>query len=180
MTANRSRYDGVSLSAAAKRTEDGKSFLFSSRLQAANAGGEAHWLVESTNKTIIVSSRVVTSNGNELEYVAYAGSVITDEGTPINPSPLNIAQSLKSTVKVHSSPSFSDKGIKLVPSYLPGSAGGFLSPASGNLYANEQENVLPPNTRLLLEVSNSGDVNPADIELYIVWTEVDDPAPFQS
>ena len=33
---------------------------------------------------------------------------------------------------------------------------------------------------IMLEVKNDGSENTANIELYVVWTEVDDPAPFQS
>ena len=61
MTANRSRYDGLSLSAAAKRSEDGRSFLISNLLQAPNGGGVARWLVSSGNKTIIVTNRTARS-----------------------------------------------------------------------------------------------------------------------
>lgn len=179
MTANRSRYDGIQLSASAKRTEDGKSFLISSLLTAANSGGVARWLVKSGNKTVIVSNRTITTNGNELTYRAYALPVITSDGTPIPSSPLNIAQSLQSTVQLFSEPTVSDPGIPLSPSYLPGASGQGNSTV-GNLYANEQENILPPNTTLLLEVKNDGSENPAKIELYVVWSEVDDPAPFQS
>lgn len=179
MTANRSRYDGTQLSAAAKRAEDGRSFLVSSLLTAPNAGGVARWLVKSRNKTVIVSNRTITTNGNELTYRAYALPVVTDEGTPIPPSPLNIAQSLQSTVQFFSEPTVSDPGIPLSPSYLPGAFGRGNS-TIGNLYANEQENILPPNTTLMLEVKNDGGENPAKIELYVVWSEVDDPAPFQS
>lgn len=178
MTANRSRYDGTSLSAPAKRAEDGKSFVVSSKLSAANAGGVARWLVKSGKKTVIVSNRVVTTNGNELTYRAYALPVVTNNGTPINPSPLNIAQSLASTVMLYSSPVVSSPGIPLVPSYLPGSTAQGNS-TTGNLYANEQENIVPPNTTLMLEVKNDGAKNPASIELYIVWSEVENPSPFQ-
>ena len=179
MTANRSRYDGVSLSAAAKRSEDGYSFLVSNRQAAANAGGVVHWLVESGNKTVIVTNRTITTNGNELEYRAYANPTVTAKGTPLNSSPLNIAQNIPSTVQIHEAPTVSDKGIPLVPSYLPGAAGQGNSTV-GNLYANDQENILPPNTTLLLEVKNDGSENPAQVELYVVWSEVDDKAPFQS
>lgn len=179
MTANRSRYDGVSLSAPGKRAEDGKSFLVSSLLQAANSGGVARWLVKSGSKTVIVTNRTITTNGDELTYRAYALPVVTDEGTPIPPSPLNIAQNLQSTVQLFSEPTVSDPGIPLSPSYLPGASGQGNSTV-GNLYANEQENILPPNTTLMLEVKNDGGENPAKIELYVVWSEVDDPAPFQS
>tara|TARA_R110002153_G_scaffold173631_3_gene326422 strand:- start:1779 stop:2318 length:540 start_codon:yes stop_codon:yes gene_type:complete len=178
MTANRSRYDGASLSAPAKRAEDGRSFLISSKLSAANAGGVVRWLVKSGNKTIIVSNRVITTNGNELTYRAYALPVVTSNGTPINPSPLNLAQSLVSTVMFYSSPVLSSPGIPLSPSYLPGATGQGNS-STGNLYANEQENIIPPNTTLMLEVKNDGNENPASIELYVVWSEVNDPAPFQ-
>tara|TARA_R110000744_G_scaffold105561_1_gene201721 strand:- start:824 stop:934 length:111 start_codon:yes stop_codon:yes gene_type:complete len=34
--------------------------------------------------------------------------------------------------------------------------------------ANEQENILPPNTTLLLEVKNDGSENPAKVELYVI------------
>lgn len=179
MTANRSRYDGVQLGSAAKRAEDGYSFLISNKLQAPNAGGVAHWIVKSGRKSIIVANRTITTNGNELEYRAYANPTITSEGTPISPSPLNIAQSLESTVEFYSSPTVSDKGVPLVPSYLPGASGQGNSQV-GNLYANEQENILPPHTTLLLEVRNDGSQNPAEVELYVVWSEVNDPAPFQS
>tara|TARA_R110000822_G_C15059121_1_gene467265 strand:+ start:80 stop:619 length:540 start_codon:yes stop_codon:yes gene_type:complete len=178
MTVNKSRYDGVSLSAASKRTEDGKSFVVSSKLSAANAGGVVRWLVKSGNKTVLVTNRVITTNGNELTYRAYALPVVTDNGTLIPASPLNIAQSLTPTVKIYSSPTVSDPGVPLSPSYLPGTVGQGNS-SSGNLYANEQENVIPPNTTLMLETKNDGSKNPASIELYVVWSEVDDPAPFQ-
>lgn len=179
MTTNRSRYDGASLSAAAKRAEDGRSFLISTMLTAPNAGGVARWLVSSGNKTIIVSNRTITTNGNELTYRAYALPVIASMGTPVNPSPLNIAQSLESTVMFYESPTVTSPGIPLSPSYLPG-ASGQGNKSVGNLYANEQENIIPPNTTLLLEVKNDGTENPAKIELYVVWTETDDTAPFQS
>jgi len=179
MTVNRSRYDGVSLSAPAKRAEDGKSFLISSLQQAANAGGVARWLVQSGSKTVIVTNRTITTNGNELTYRAYANPQFSSEGTPINPSPLNIAQSVEAKTKLWSAPVITDPGIPLAPSYFPGASGQGNS-AVGNLYANEQENILPPNTTLMLEVKNDGSENPANIELYVVWTEVDDPAPFQS
>lgn len=178
MTVNRSRCDGVSLSAQAKRAEDGKSFLFSSLLTAANAGGVARWLIKSGNKHILVSNRIVTTNGDELTYRAYASPVVTSEGTPVTVSPLNIAQSLNTTVKIYSNPVLSSVGIPLVPSYLPG-ADGQGNRSIGNLYANEQVNVVPPNTTLILEVKNDGSKNPAKVELYIVWSEVKNPSPFQ-
>jgi len=179
MTANRSRYDGLSLSASAKRSEDGYSYVASNRQAAANNGGVVQWLVESGNKTIIVTNRTISTNGNELEYRAYAGPTVTDKGTLINSGPLNITQSLPSTVKLHEAPTVTDKGTPLVPSYMPG-ASGRGSTTIGNLYANEQENILPPNTTLLLEVKNDGVEDPAQVELYVVWSEVDDKAPFQS
>lgn len=179
MTANRSRYDGTSLSAAGKRAEDGRSFLSSNLLTAANSGGVARWLVKSGNKTVIVSNRTITTNGNELTYRAYALPVVTDDGTPVAAAPLNIAQSLQPTVQIFSEPTVSDPGIPLTPSYLPGASGQGNS-TIGNLYSSGNENILPPNTILLLEVKNNGSENPANIELYVVWSEVDDPAPFQS
>lgn len=179
MTANRSRYDGAQLSASAKRAEDGRSFLVSTLLTAPTGGGVARWLVKSGNKTVIVTNRTITTNGNELTYRAYALPVVTDEGTPVPPSPLNISQNLNSTVQIFEEPTLSDPGIPLSPSYLPGASGQGNSTV-GNLYANEQENILPPNTTLMLEVKNNGNENPSNIELYVVWTEVDDPAPFQS
>jgi hypothetical protein len=176
---NRSKYDGVALSAAEKRIEDGKTFLFSSSQLIPNGGGEGHWLVRTGKKHTIVSNRVVTSNGNELEYIAYAGAVITDDGTPINIAPANIEQTLAPQGRAFLAPTFSSKGQGLVPDYLPGSPSGFLAPAAGNLYSNEQVNIIPPNTEILLEVRNDGDVASAKTEMYIVFTEVDDPAPFQ-
>lgn len=179
MTVNKSRYDNLQLSTAEKRAEDGKSFLVSSLLTAANSGGTARWLVKTGRKTIIVSNRTITTNGDELTYRAYANPTVTNNGTEIIPSPLNISQSLQSITRIFSSPTLSNDGTPLVPSYLPGSTGQG-NRSVGNLYSSGNENIIPPNTTLMLEVKNDGSENPAKIELYVVWSEVDDPAPFQS
>lgn len=50
----------------------------------------------------------------------------------------------------------------------------------GNIYTNNQENIIPPFTTLMLEVKNDGTENPAKTELYLVWSELDDITPFQS
>lgn len=179
MTANRSKFDGVELGAQAKRAEDGYIFFFSSRQQVANAGGAGYWLVASGDKTVIVTQRIVTTNGDELEYSPWVGSTITGEGTPINHSNLNAITPLKSTVVAHVAPTFSDKGIQGTKSYMPGAAGQG-NRSVGNVYSNEQENILPPNTTLLLEVVNNGSENNAEVELYVSWAEVDNPSPFQA
>jgi hypothetical protein len=179
MSANSSKFDGVELSASAKRAEDGYIFFFSSRQQIANNGGAGYWLVSSGNKTIIVTQRIVTTNGDELEYSPWVGSTITDEGTLINHSNLNAITPLKSTVVAHIAPTFSDKGIQGTKSYMPGASGQGQSDI-GNVYSNEQENILPPHTTLLLEITNNGSKDDAECELYVSWAEVDDPSPFQA
>ena len=177
MTANRSRYDGVSLSANAKRAEDGYGYVISNRRQAPNNGGVAQWLLRTGEKLLAVAGRIITTNGDELEYLAYANPTVTDDGTPVAPAPLNIAKALPSTIEFFGGPTVSDKGTPLVPSYLPGAAGQGNRQV-GNIYANEQENIIPPNTTLLLEVTNNGGANPAEVEFYAIWAEVTDPAPF--
>lgn len=179
MTANRSKFDGVSLSASAKRAEDGYIFFFSSRQQIADGGGAGYWLVASGKKAVIVTQRIVTTNGDELEYSPWVGSTITDEGTLINHSNLNAITPLESTVVAHIAPTFSAKGFQGTKSYMPGASGQGQSDV-GNVYSNEQENILPPHTTLLLEITNNGSKALADVELYVSWAEVDDPSPHQA
>ena len=176
--ANSSIYDGSQLTADAYRAERGSSFALSSTVSAANGGGLAQWIIQSSSKDVIVSSRVITTNGSELTYLAYAFPTVTDFRTAVPIVNLNVAKPKPTTLKAWHTPTVSAKGAALVPSYIPGGEGQG-NRTVGNIYANTAVNILPKNTTVLVEVENNGSVNPANIELYVLFSELTNPAPFQ-
>jgi len=175
MTANKSKFDGSELPSIEKRIEDGFVFECSSKIQIANAGGVGKWLLRTGKSRVVIHARQITSNGNELDYQAFGGVTVTSEGTPVQVVNRNSKDAQKTGVKVFHTPTVSG-GQGVPPVYLPGSSGvGQI--AVGQFNQDSFVRILEANTDYIAQITNNGDINPANAELYIMWSEIAEPTP---
>jgi hypothetical protein len=175
---SKSKYDGSTLASIGKRVEDGVVFEASSRLSIANAGGVGKWLFRTGSKRVVIIARCVTSNGDELTYQAFKAPTLTSDGTPVAIGNRNGDSNNLPTVKMFSAPTTTDNGIGIAPVYMPGSTGvGQIT--DGQFTEDGFVRILKTHTDYLLTLANDGSANPANGEVYILWAELTDPAPFQ-
>lgn len=176
---SKSKYDGATVGDLEKRIEDGKVFEGSSLITVANAGGVGQWLVRTGNKNAIIHSRKITTNGNEMTYQAFVSPTVTVDGTSIQVVKRNGNSTIEPVSVAFASPTVSAKGSPLPAIYMPGSTG-IGSSTSSQFDQDGFVRVLSKNTDYLLEITNDGAKNPANAEIYLLWAELDDPAPFSS
>ena len=175
---NRSAYDGSTISDIEKRIEDGTIFEVSGTITIPNAGGVGEVLFRTGSKTVIIEERTVTTNGDELTYQVFAGPAITSDGTPITPVNRNGLSKNLTEVEVFTGPTYSAEGVGLLPVYMPG-ATGQGNKTVGQFSGEGHVRILPPNTQYIARVTNNGAKNGATTEVYIMYTELQSPAPFK-
>lgn len=174
-----SKFDGSIIGAIETRIENGLQFETSSLLTVSNNGGVAKWLITTGDKTIIVNNRQLTTNGNELTYQAFEDSEISSQGTEITEiTNRNGYSNNKPTLKLFASPTETAQGKPIPAVYMPGTS------LSGNKTADQFSSdglvrILKQNTNYLLTLTNNGTENNANVQLYLLWAELNDPRPFQ-
>lgn len=173
---SKSKFDGAEINATEKRIEDGSVFETSDLLSVANLGASGLALFRTGNKHIIIESRQITTNGDEITYQAFKGPTVTVDGTPVSVVNRNGKSKIPSTVKVFKGPTVTDDGLGLPPVYMPGATGQGNSTV-GQFNQDGFVRILEPDTEYLIKVTNDGAANPAKIEIYLLWAEVVNPAP---
>lgn len=173
---SKSKFDGVVLTSLEKRIEAGQMFEASNVLSVANVGATGHWLFRTGKKKVVITGRRVTTNGDEITYQAFREPTTSADGTPITPVNRNANSKIKSTVETYFTPTVSAPGAGLPSVYMPGATGQGNSTV-GQFDRDGLIRILEPNTTYLTRVTNDGAKNPANIELYLQWVELDDPLP---
>lgn len=172
---NRSKFDGANIPAIEKRIEDGIVFEASSKISVANAGGIGEWLVRTGSKRVVIDARQITTNGNELDYQVFSGVTVSSVGTPVDVNSRNSKDSQETTVKVFHTPVVSG-GTGVAPVYLPGSTASGQNTV-GQFNQDGFVRILDANTDYIARVINNGEVTPANVELYLLFSEVTEPYP---
>lgn len=169
---NRSALDMIEQNAVQQRIEDGKVFEVSSSQNIANAGGEGKWLFRTADKQCYVYARKVTSNGDELTYQAFKEPTVSADGTPLTVVKRNGNSSIAPTATVFQGPTTTADGDGIPPVYMPGASGQGQS-VVGQFDREGFVRILEPNTTYMVQVTNDGAQNPAKVEWYLMWAEVD-------
>ena len=164
---NKSYFDGASLTDVERRIEDGTIFEGGSILDIANAGGVGKWMFRTGAKAMILKSREITSNGDELTYEGFGFPTLTNDGTPITVTRRNALNRTEPTV--------TDNGTPAPPVYMPGASGSGNSTV-GQFNQDGLVRILPAHTDFLMQVTNNGSANPATTQLYLLWAELSDPS----
>lgn len=172
---NNSNIDSTVIDDVQERIENGIVFEVSSKQSVANAGGKAKWLFVTGSKRVVVYSRVVTTNGDEMEYQAFKAPTVSANGTPLTIGKRNGNSPINSTVKVYEAPTTTADGQGIPPVYMPGASGQGQA-VIGQFNQEGFVRILEPNTVYMVHVINQGKVNPANIEWYLMWAELTLPA----
>tara|TARA_R110000822_G_scaffold106533_3_gene234729 strand:- start:3189 stop:3719 length:531 start_codon:yes stop_codon:yes gene_type:complete len=171
-----SKYDGATINSLEKRIENGIQFEVSNLLSVANAGGVGKWLFRTGNKKIVIDLRRITSNGDELTYQAFANPTVSADGTAVTPISNRDGNSATlSEVTMFHTPTTTDNGNPIPAVYMPGAAGQGQRTV-GQFAQDGLVRILQSNTDYLVTITNNGSENPANIELYLLWSEVNDPS----
>lgn len=171
----KSKFDGVDISATEARIESGIVFELSEKITIANGGGVGKWLFRTGNKRVIIMQRQVTSNADGLDYQVFKEPDVTGDGTPALIVNMNSKDGLKRTVEAYSDPATTG-GTPIPSIYMPG-AEGVGGRTVGQFNREGNIRVLDAKTTYLAQVTNSGSVASATVELYLMWAEVTDPNP---
>ena len=175
---NRSKYDGNIISAIEKRVEDGVVFEASGIIDIPSGGGVGEWLFINGSKNAIIEGREIITNGDEMYYQGIGFSTVSSNGTEEVVSKRNPLHSHDPEARFFTSPTVTADGQSGNPVYMPGAAGQGNSSA-GQYSLDGLIRVLPPHAEIILRVTNQGSENPATTQMYLLWAELDDPAPFQ-
>lgn len=167
---NRSMLDGTDISATEKRIENGTVFEFSSKLSV-STGASGKWLFKTGNRRVVVIQRSISTNGDEIEYQAFGGVTVSNNGASVAVVNRNPKNALKETTKVFSSPTVSG-GAPIPAVYMPGSSG-VGQRTIGQFNQDGAVRILEENTNYELRATNNGSENPANISIYVMWAELD-------
>lgn len=175
---SKSKFDGSTIVSIEKRIENGIEFEVSSVLTVANAGGVAQWLFKTGHKQVVIDSRQITTNGHELTYQFFSDTEVSAEGTPVIIGNRNGNSKTLTTASLSASPTVTNNGAPTPAVYIPGST------AIGGRSTSQFDQdgfvrVLKANTDHLLTITNDGDLDDAKVEIYLLWSEVEDPAASQ-
>lgn len=172
---SKSKFDGVDIIDITKRIEQGMVFETSSKIVVANAGGVGKWLFKTGDKRVLILQRAIITNANELDYQVIANPTVIDVGTPTIMDNMNAADAQPQTAFAYSEPNTSG-GTPIAPVYMPGAEGtGTRTVGQFNNEGNVR--ILSPNTYYAPQVTNNGTVLSANVEIYIMWAELNDPSP---
>lgn len=164
--------DGIDVDSLHARIERGTAFECSSNLSVANSGAKARWLFVTGAKRVIIYSRRVTTNGDEMTYQAFKAPTVSANGDAVAVVKRNGNASIAPTATVFSSPTVSAEGAGIPPVYMPG-ASGVGNNTVGQFDQEGFVRILEPNTVYLTQVTNNGSKNPANVEWYLMWAEQD-------
>lgn len=168
---SRSSVDRATLTGVEKRVEEGLCFECSTLQSVANSGATIEWLFITGDKRVIVYDRKVTPNGDEMTYQAFKGATVSANGTAQTIVKRNGNSPISTTVQIFSAPTITDDGAGIPPVYIPGSSG--VGQTSNGQFDREGfVRVLEPNTTYMTRVTNSGSKNPAKVEWYLMWAEL--------
>lgn len=176
---NKSKFGGAYIGELEKRIEEGLVFEASSLLSVDNAGGIGQWLVSTGDIDAIVHARKITTNGNEITYQAYLNPVVAAAGSLVQVTNRSGDSKTSNLLSLFSAPTITSKGTPLPPIYMPGSTG-IGSATTSQFDQDGLVRILSRNSDYLIEVTNNGAEDPANIELYLLWAELNNPAPFGS
>lgn len=167
-----SKYDGAPLNAVESRIDRGIVFEISDTRDVANGGGTVEYFSYVGNKMLIIESRLIISNGDELTYQGFKNAVVSARGNKIPIVPRNGFQSEKPEMIMYHAPTVVSTGPSFPSVYLPGSSAPGIATAA-QFSSDGFVRIIEPNTQYVLRITNNGTTNPATIQYYLMWSEID-------
>lgn len=170
-----SKYQGVHHDYIAERIERNQVWEFGLERSVANAGATADILVRTGSSNVELWYRAVETNGDNIEYVAYQNPTVTLDGTPVTIYPVNkiLGEIDGAGFTVFDGPTVSNIGTQTIPVInLYGEAG--IGERKVAAFARDPfKKQLPGNSEFIVRVTNNGTVNPANIDIHMVFIEVE-------